>query len=161
MSGKLFFGVVAVGAFMMMKKKNVDSSWVWPVPGHTRLSSPYGARKDPFTGATTECHRGLDIPAPKGTPVVAAVGGVAYRVGVSKNGAGNIVYVSTGDMETRYMHLSEQAVVSGDVVTPGQVIGYVGSTGRSTGPHLHFGLLVGGSHVDPSEFFGLTPGTEC
>lgn len=114
----------------------------------TRLSSSYGARRDPIDG-TVRMHRGLDIPEAMGTPVGAAASGTVVFAGRS-GGYGNLVRIDHGDgNETRYGHLSSLAVGVGDLLRQGQILGRVGSTGRSTGPHLHFEVRQHGIAVDP------------
>lgn len=124
----------------------------WPLPGRSYLSSYFGTRPDPFGTPTQEFHSGIDIPAPLGTQIVAAYDGQvawSYR----SNSAGNWVGIDHGDgIFTVYMHMSKRLVNEGDWVTKGQVIGLVGSTGRSTGNHLHFSVRVNGTYVDPLEW---------
>lgn len=120
-----------------------------PIDG-ARLSSGYGDRMHPILGYTTQ-HRGVDFAAPSGTPIYAAGDGVVQSAG--EDGAyGKAVRVRhDGKHATRYAHLSRFAsgLRAGRRVRQGEVIGYVGSTGRSTGPHLHFEVLVNGSQVNP------------
>lgn len=119
---------------------------IWPVPGW--LSSAYGTRQDPFTGASG-FHPGLDISADAGQPVHATADGTIASAGV--NGSyGNLVTIDHGyGLTTRYGHLSRFAVTSGQQVHRGDIIGYVGSTGRSTSPHLHYEILVNGQLTNP------------
>jgi len=117
-----------------------------PVEG--QISSLYGDRKDPFTGKNRR-HNGLDIAAPAGTSVSAAAAGTVSYSGW-KPGYGNIVIIEHGNgYETRYAHNSDTLVRKGETVTAGQSIATVGSTGRSTGPHLHFEVRKDNSPVDP------------
>ncbi|MDO5037213.1 MAG: peptidoglycan DD-metalloendopeptidase family protein [Tissierellia bacterium] len=127
-----------------------SGSLYWPVPGHRRISSPYGMRVHPVTGVT-KMHTGIDLPAPTGTPIVAAEAGtvIASRF---MNGYGNCVMVSHGKTTTVYAHCSSRAVAVGQRVEAGQTIAYVGSTGMSTGPHLHFEVRVNGSHTNPMNY---------
>lgn len=121
----------------------------WPVPGHYGISSFYG-QVDEARGPSP--HTGIDIPAPEGTPVAAAAGGIVRWAG-SDALCGNGVTISHGsDMATVYCHLSAVLVAPGQAVQAGQVIGLVGNTGQSTGPHLHFGVIAGGRTVDPLLF---------
>jgi murein DD-endopeptidase MepM/ murein hydrolase activator NlpD len=123
-----------------------------PVEG--RISSDFGERKDPFTGKTRR-HKGLDIAAPAGTKVAAAASGKVTYSGW-KPGYGNIVIIEhAGGYETRYAHNSGTKVREGDTVTAGQPIATVGSTGRSTGPHLHFEVRQNGAPVDPGKYLAL------
>jgi len=106
------------------------------------LTSPYGYREDVYTGRL-DFHTGTDIAAAKGTPVLSAYPGKVTKVGTSPI-YGNYVTVSHGSFETRYCHCMAVTAKEGDEVAAGEKIALVGSTGRSTGPHLHFELLVDG-----------------
>lgn len=124
---------------------------------HADSNSPFGFRIDPFTGRSA-LHTGLDFAAATGTPVVAAAGGVVV-VQELHNGYGNMVEVDHGnDIITRYAHLSDTFVKKGDIVKRGQKIATVGSTGRSTGPHLHFEVWVSGVPQDPQRFLNAGEG---
>lgn len=127
----------------------------WPVPGYSRLSSYFGTRPDPFGKPTQEYHSGIDVPAPKGTKIVAAYDGeVAWSYYSSS--AGNWIGIDHGDgIYTVYMHMSKRIANEGDKVKKGDVIGLVGTTGRSTGNHLHFGVRKNGKYVDPLDW--VTP----
>lgn len=115
------------------------------------LSSSYGMRVHPITGKLAR-HNGVDIPAPSGTPIYATADGIvgrAQRLG----GYGNYVEIEHGNaIQTRYGHMSSYAVVPGQQVKKGDVIGYVGSTGRSTGNHLHYEVRIDGEPVNPMPF---------
>ncbi|HVK96087.1 MAG TPA: M23 family metallopeptidase [Noviherbaspirillum sp.] len=114
-------------------------------------SSGFGRRLDPFTGRNT-FHEGIDFAAPTGTPIVAAAGGVVIAAQYHHQ-FGNMVEVDHGnDMVTRYAHASRLRAKLGDIVRRGQHIADVGSTGRSTGAHLHFEVLVKGMQQDPHKF---------
>lgn len=126
---------------------------LWPVPGYLEINSPFGYRNHPIRG-TISFHEGIDIPAPTGTPVVAAMGGRVARA-QGMGGYGLTVEIEHGGSMTLYAHLSGFAVRRGDIVEAGQVIGYVGSTGNSTGPHLHFGVYVNGNPCDPQEWLQI------
>jgi murein DD-endopeptidase MepM/ murein hydrolase activator NlpD len=119
------------------------------LPVQARRTSPFGERTDPINGAN-DFHPGLDLGAPAGAPVHAAGGGRVVRA--SEAGTyGNLVIIDHGNgLETRYAHLQGFAVHVGDVVTPGQLVGQVGATGRVTGPHLHFEVRRDGQPVDPA-----------
>lgn len=128
-------------------------TWYWPLPGHYYISSVYGGRYNPITGVW-ETHRGADVPAPGGTPIQAASSGV---VTTAKRGPsyGNycVIYHGNG-YATLYAHMqSLPNVKAGDVVSAGQVIGYVGSTGDSTGNHLHFELTINGSLANALDLY--------
>ncbi len=114
-----------------------------------RVTSGYGVRADPFTG-TQSPHSGLDVGAPEGSPIRASGRGVVRSAG-PRGGYGNAVEIDHGDgLVTLYGHASELLVSVGQTVEPGQEIAKVGSTGRSTGPHLHFEVRQGGRPVDPA-----------
>jgi murein DD-endopeptidase MepM/ murein hydrolase activator NlpD len=118
------------------------------LPVHAHFSSAFGPRKDPFTHET-RMHRGVDIAAPEGTEVRAAQAGRVVYSGYQP-GYGNLVVVEhSGGFETRYAHLGSLSVRAGDTLLEKQVLGTVGSTGRSTGPHLHFEVRRDGNAVDP------------
>lgn len=126
----------------------------WPVPGVYHISSCFGIRIDPFTGEQKQ-HNGIDIPAPVGTAVVAANDGTIDIAAYGRE-VGNMIRIvhDNGDV-TRYFHLSSYYVSPGDRVRRGDLIGAVGSTGRSTGPHLHFEYFRSGStqQMDPISLF--------
>lgn len=135
-------------------KTPVESSgkYIWPLSGHTYISSYFSYRNNPFGGSSTEFHNGIDIPAPTGTPVMAVSGGqVAWSYYSSS--AGNWIGIDHGNgTYSVYMHMSSRLVSEGDYVTTGQTIGLVGSTGRSTAPHLHLSIRLNGSYVDPLNY---------
>jgi len=116
------------------------------------VTSPFGVRLSPFT-ETQVFHEGLDIESPIGSPVRAAAGGKVVRSGYEAL-YGNLLVVDHGNgFRTLYAHLSERLVLAGDLVEKGEVIGKVGDTGRTTGPHLHYEVLVNGLPVNPTRFF--------
>jgi murein DD-endopeptidase MepM/ murein hydrolase activator NlpD len=119
---------------------------IWPLAGW--LSSGFGSRKDPFSGGS-DFHEGLDIAADKGTPVRATADGVVESA--APNGAyGNAVLINHGfGISTRFGHLAAFAVRAGQQVHRGDVVGFVGSTGHATGPHLHYEILFNGQQVNP------------
>jgi murein DD-endopeptidase MepM/ murein hydrolase activator NlpD len=120
-------------------------------------SSSYGWRIDPFTG-TKAFHEGLDFTANVGTPIRAAADGIVTEAGPSA-GYGNMVEVSHGyGLETRYGHASKLLVKAGERVVKGQVIAEVGSTGRSTGPHLHYEIRLNGNALDPRQYLPNSAG---
>lgn len=126
-----------------------------PVPG--AIGSGFGPRRHPILGVV-RMHRGVDIGAPSGTPIRAAGPGRVLRAGVAGD-YGILVTIDHGNgAETRYAHLSRAHVAVGDEVVRGDLIGQVGSTGLSTGPHLHFEVRVDGKPVDPAPWLpGLRP----
>ena len=121
-----------------------------PLPGFTP-SSGFGRRLDPFTGKPAR-HTGLDYAAPHGAPVLASAGGHVRRAGPYGAYGRTVEIDHGGGLVTRYGHLSRILVRVGDVLLPGQQIAKVGSTGRSTGPHLHFEVLQDGTAVRPELF---------
>jgi len=127
-----------------------DGTFIRPVPGS--ITSGFGNRTDPVTGASA-FHSGLDFGASCGTPIKAAGTGVILSAGFNGGGYGNMTLINHGDgLSTLYGHQSSIIVSVGQSVTQGQVIGYVGSTGKSTGCHLHFEVRVSGTPVDPSGY---------
>jgi len=121
-------------------------SMVWPVNGP--ITSPFGWRTNPIWN-TREFHTGIDIGVPEGTPIVAADGGTVISTSWWDGGGNVTVIQHANNIATVYMHQASFAVSTGAVVTRGQVIGYVGMTGATTGPHLHFEVRVNGNPVDP------------
>lgn len=120
------------------------------------LTSSYGVRRDPFTGAAA-FHAGLDFRGPMGAPIYAAAKGRVSFVG-QKAGYGNVIEVSHDNgLVTRYAHMSAFRSRVGQQVAPGDVIGAIGSTGRSTGPHLHFEVRINGRAVNPRPFLEAAP----
>jgi murein DD-endopeptidase MepM/ murein hydrolase activator NlpD len=121
-----------------------------PLEG-ARLSSDYGMRTHPVLGGRRG-HKGVDLAAPTGTPVYATADGYISKAERFSSYGNYIQIEHGGELQTRYAHLSGYAVASGEMVTKGQLIGYVGSTGRSTGPHLHYEVRVAGEAVDPQPY---------
>lgn len=127
------------------------SGFVWPCPSSRRITSGFGNREAPVPGAST-CHRGIDVGASSGSAIVAAASGRVTTSAYSSS-AGNYVVISHGGgVCTVYMHASALYVSEGEKVSQGQKIAAVGSTGFSTGPHLHFGVIVNGSYVNPLNY---------
>ena len=123
----------------------------WPVPSRLVISSPFGPRRSPISGRQ-EQHRGIDIPAPNGNNIVSSMDGVVIFVGWM-NGYGNTIKVEHANgLVTLYAHNSANLVSVGESVKRGQVIGRIGSTGWSTGPHLHFEIIHNGVRVNPMSF---------
>ncbi len=132
-----------------------SGTFVWPTPSCTTTSSVYGYRVHPIYG-TVKFHAGEDIPASYGAEILAAASGTVTTAGwVSGYGNYTVIDHGGGTM-TAYGHQSSILVSVGQYVEQGQVIGYVGSTGNSTGPHLHFEVYQNGSTVDPKSFFSFT-----
>ncbi|MBR1457435.1 MAG: M23 family metallopeptidase, partial [Oscillospiraceae bacterium] len=132
-------------------------SFTWPVPSCTYITSRYGLRIHPIY-KTERTHNGLDVGAGYGATIVAADSGTILRAANIGDGYGNCVIIDHGNgYMTLYAHMSSMTVREGQSVTKGNTIGYVGSTGLSTGPHCHFEVWSGGSRTDPEQFFsGLT-----
>lgn len=124
----------------------------WPIPGWNSVSSPFGVRIHPVTGVRST-HYGVDIPAPEGTPVVSIEDGVVTGTSFYGGTAGinvKIRHEKDGYVwESKYFHLSQIKVSVGDAVSRGTVIAASGNTGRSSGPHLHIGITMNGTYVDP------------
>ena len=137
-----------------------SGDWYWPLPGRYKISSLFGGRIDPINGRRDN-HTGTDIPAPGGTPIYAAKDGVVTTVNANKNASsyGYYCIISHGSgYATLYAHQNQVPIVQeGQTVKKGQVIGYVGTTGRSTGNHLHFELRVNGVRNDVLKLYpGMT-----
>lgn len=130
-----------------------------PVEG-VMLTSDYGMRTHPVLGGRRN-HKGVDLAGPTGTPVYATADGFVSKAERFSSYGNYIQIEHGGELQTRYAHLSGYAVATGDTVTKGQLIGYVGSTGRSTGPHLHYEVRVAGEAVDPRPYMvaDLSTGT--
>ena len=129
-------------------------TYIWPLPGYSP-GSAYGWRMHPIFHEM-RFHAGEDIGAPSGTPILAADSGVATVIPDNGNGYGNYIMINHGGGRvTLYAHMSAFAISGGATVTQGQVIGYVGSTGNSTGPHLHFEVRVNGATTDPKQYFNF------
>lgn len=128
-----------------------SSGWICPVPYYT-LTSPFGMRVHPIRGTWT-MHNGVDLAAAQGTPIYAAKSGKVTTTSYQAGGAGYYVSINHGDgFSSIYMHMTHYIVSPGQYVNAGQVIGYVGSTGGSTGPHLHFGISYKGTYVNPMQY---------
>ena len=135
---------------------NASGSFMWPVASYVYVSSRFGLRVHPITGQK-KSHTGIDIASNQGTAVYASDGGSVTLAGWN-GGYGNCIMIDHGNgYVTLYGHLSSISVSVGQTVSQGTTIGAVGSTGNSTGPHLHFEVLKNGTRIDPEQFFsGLT-----
>lgn len=123
------------------------------IPVKGKITAAYGYRKNPFTGRGSEFHKGVDIAAKLGTQVVATADGI-ITYAAWKSGYGNMVIISHGyGFNTVYAHNSSIVAKVGEKVKRGQVISKVGSTGRSTAPHLHYEIKLNGKNVDPARYF--------
>ena len=133
----------------VLRKRGYTPS-VWPVEG--KLESGFGGRRNPFGANSYEFHSGQDIDAPWGAPIIAGANGNVTFVGW-QNGYGQLVVIDHGGgLTTRYGHLSHIDVSQGQTVTRGQFIARVGSTGRSTGPHLHYEVRINDEPVNPLQY---------
>ncbi len=125
-----------------------NATWVSPVSGYT-LTSPFGMRVHPVLGYA-RMHNGIDMACAQGTPIYATRAGTVTQASYQAGGAGNYVSINHQDgFASIYMHMTHYVVSAGQSVSQGQLIGYVGSTGLSTGPHLHFGISYAGTYVNP------------
>jgi len=138
--------------------QNFSGRFLWPTPGFTRVTSGFGNRRNPFNRRVYQFHAGIDIAGPgiNGTPVVAAEEGFVTRAATGWNGGFGTMVIIThgGGYQTLYAHLSSLNVREGNHVNRGDIIGRVGSTGSSTGPHLHFEVRRNGRSVNPMPYFG-------
>lgn len=128
-----------------------DGKIIWPLKGYRPMTSSYGYRRDPITGRTA-FHNGLDIAAPHGTNIYAAESGTVIRASRYDTYGECVIIDHGGGMITLYAHCSGYNVVVGQKVTQGDVIAFVGSTGRSTGNHLHFVVRINGVYKDPNDY---------
>ncbi len=128
---------------------------MWAVMG--KINNEFGFRRNPFGGRTYEFHAGMDIDGERGDPIIAPANGTVVKAGW-QGGYGNLVEIDhKNGLVTRYGHLSRIEVAVGDEMTRGQLMGYVGSTGRSTGPHLHYELRLGDRPINPRRFLPPEP----
>lgn len=140
-----------------------DNSWspvaggtlLWPAPASHKITSSFGVRIHPISGVR-KMHNGIDIGAPQGTTVLAAADGTVVYAAAMGSAGNAIILQHENGMQTRYYHLFRIHVKSGQEVEAGQAIAEVGTTGSSTGPHLHFEVRTSGNPVDPMDFFGYT-----
>ena len=128
-----------------------DGELCWPLPGHTYISCNFG--DDDAYGNSG--HRGTDIPAPEGTPILAAHSGTVIISGWNDSYGNQVLPDNGAGLSTRYAHMTQTAVTAGEAVTAGQVIGYVGNTGDSTGNHLHFEVMQNGVRVNPMDMVSV------
>ncbi|TVY08421.1 M23 family metallopeptidase [Paenibacillus cremeus] len=130
------------------RQKHIPS--LWPTLSK-HVTSPYGYRRDPFTSKLS-FHKGMDIAGKLNDPVYAAAGGIVHSVGYDKLHGHNVVLEHSSGIRTWYMHLNQAEVDTGERVVKGQRIGKLGTTGRSTGPHLHYEVLRNGKSTDPAPY---------
>ena len=124
----------------------------WPCPNYSYISSEFGARVHPITGEWQSGHKGIDIASGKGNPILAAKSGTVVKSYLSSSYGNYVVVSHGGGLMTAYAHMSKRMVSVGDMVSAGQQIGTVGSTGNSTGNHLHFEVYVDGAVVNPMDY---------
>ena len=128
-----------------------NGTFTHPCPGYTYISSEFGWRAQPIPGASTN-HKGMDFAAGTGTPIYAAASGTVTTASYSGN-AGNLIVINHGNgLQTYYMHCNSMYVSAGQTVSKGQNIGSVGSTGNSSGPHLHFQVMLNGTPTNPRNY---------
>ncbi len=128
-----------------------NGTFTHPCPGYSYISSEFGWRAQPLPGASTN-HKGMDFAASTGTPIYAAAGGTVTTASYSGN-AGNLIVINHGNgLQTYYMHCNAMYVSAGQTVSKGQNIGAVGTTGNSTGPHLHFQVMLNGVPTNPRNY---------
>ncbi len=128
---------------------------VWPHVG--KINNEFGFRRNPFGGRTYEFHPGMDIDGERGEQVLAPANGTVIKAAYT-GGYGNMIEIDHGNgLTTRYGHLSKIEIAVGDTVTRGELIGLIGSTGRSTGPHLHFELRFNARSINPRHFLPQEP----
>ncbi|MBP9216054.1 MAG: M23 family metallopeptidase, partial [Agitococcus sp.] len=141
----------------MLANKRVQSNqnYLANLPVRTgAITSRFGYRSDPFTQHVA-FHSGMDFSGPQGTNIYAVASGIVSFAGI-KSGYGNVIEITHGDgYVTRYAHAQHLAAKVGDLVSKDEVIAYMGSTGRSTGTHLHYEVLVNGKQIDPMGFVSL------
>ena len=129
-----------------------SGSLIWPCPTYTYISSEFGGRVSPITGKWQGGHKGMDIASGKGNPVIAAASGTVVKSYLSSSYGNYIVISHGGGLMTAYAHMTRRLVSVGDTVAAGQQIGTVGSTGNSTGNHLHFEVYENGTGVNPRNY---------
>ncbi len=127
-----------------------DDEFIWPIANFDRISSAFGRRWNSF-------HEGIDIPAGRGVPILAVCGGRIIYCGYAGNLGHTVSIEHRDNMITRYCHASEIVVKEGEIVKKGQVIAYVGSSGNSTGNHLHFEVRFGDFPLNPLDFLPFSP----
>jgi murein DD-endopeptidase MepM/ murein hydrolase activator NlpD len=148
----------ANGSMALNRLTNTTPS-IWPIEG--RLGDGFGNRIDPFRGEGA-FHAGVDIRADKGTPVVATADGIVSRAGwLGSLGKAVVINHGNSQLTTRYGHMTEVFARPGQVVRRGEVIGRAGSTGRSTGNHLHYEVIYRGTPVNPAKYLGKRNGSSA
>jgi len=130
-----------------------NATWLVPI-SYTRMTSPFGMRWHPVYGGY-KMHYGVDLAAPSGTPIGATRAGVVTKAYYSSSGGYTVEIDHQDGFVSQYLHQTHYIVSVGDYVSAGQIIGYVGSTGTSTGPHLHFSIKYNGEHVNPANYISI------
>ena len=154
-SGWVFGGFLSANRDAYLADDDIDFQFIFPVDGYRRISSPFGYRPSPIGGNKDrqEYHSGIDIPAPAGTPIGATADGFVILAQESTGGYGLYVMLEhKNGNRSLYGHMSQIKTTVGAKVKAGEVIGLVGSTGRSTGPHLHFEIMINGQAVNPEQY---------
>ena len=141
---KLFIPGASLSSFEL--RKALGELFIYPIQG--RLTSPFGYRSDPFTGARS-FHTGVDLAAPIGTPVKATLDGRIAETGFNRIFGNYVIITHDRGYQSLYGHLSAVSVKRGQYVTQGAIVGAVGNTGYSTGPHLHLSIYKNGSLINP------------
>ncbi|MBR6396246.1 MAG: peptidoglycan DD-metalloendopeptidase family protein [Lachnospiraceae bacterium] len=132
-------------------EKLLNGGFIWPLDDYSRISSYFGYREEVMAGSGT-FHSGIDIPAPQGTPIHAAASGTVAAAGWHWSMGNYVMVYHGGDIYTVYMHSSKLLVSEGDSVKQGDTVALVGTTGMSTGPHLHFSIKLNGNYVNPLNY---------
>ena len=130
----------------MELKKAMGELFIYPING--RLTSPFGYRRDPFTGRKS-FHSGIDLAAPVGTPIKVILDGVVNFTSYSRIFGNYVIVTHPNGYQTLYGHVNAFSVKKGDKVSQGDIIAFVGNTGMSTGPHLHLSIYKNGKLIDP------------
>lgn len=144
-------GTAAPGNTDRAYVNTLEESYLWPVPSSTRITSYFGYRTAPTAGASTY-HQGIDIGASAGEIIVATKSGTVTECAYNSTRGYYVEITHNDGVKTIYMHMSRQAVSTGTKVSRGQTVGYIGSTGVATGPHLHFSVVVNGTNVNPLNY---------
>jgi murein DD-endopeptidase MepM/ murein hydrolase activator NlpD len=154
-AGWVFGGFLSTNRDAYLEDDDIDFQFIFPVDGYRRISSPFGYRPSPIGGNKDrqEFHSGIDIPAPAGTPIGATADGFVILAQENNNGYGQYVMLEhKNGNRSLYGHMSQIKTTVGAKVKAGDIIGLVGSTGRSSGPHLHFEIVINGQAVNPEQY---------
>ena len=148
----LDFDMKAIDPSPYLPNAQLSFNCTHPLPDNRFISSGYGLRTNPFPPHKLQFHQGVDLPAPFGTPIYALMDGKVLRASDENDGYGNSVLLKHKDYDSFYAHCSSLNVKVGDKVKKGDIIAFVGSTGKSTGDHLHFEIRKNDDTLDPSLF---------